>query len=267
MLKRLFAIGLLGGVIWTAAYVTDLSVKAQAPERLTPILVELFTSEGCSSCPPADAFLETLDRLQPIHGAELIVLSEHVDYWNHNGWRDPYSSHLYSERQNFYAQRFGRDSVYTPQMVVDGSREFLGSDSRSADAVLAQALKVAKIDIRLSNIAIAGTRDLKVRVETDTLSPSLTHNGSDVYVAVLVSHVESNVSSGENSGHTLTHTGVVRRLLKIGNVQPGQSFAKNIQVTLDSSLKRENLRLVAFVQEARVGRVIGATMKPVSQYK
>jgi hypothetical protein len=262
MTKRLGAVGILGATIWMAAWLlTEGRAQTPSSERPIPILVELFTSEGCSSCPPADALLEKLDRSQPVPGAELIVLSEHVDYWNYIGWKDPYSSHSYSERQSSYAQRFGRDTVYTPEMVIDGSHECLGSDARSADLAIVQALRTPKIGIRLSGIAIEGERDLKAHLETDILPMSLGQGESDIYVAVVFTHAESNVSAGENSGRTLTHTGVVKRLVKLGAVRSGQSFAKDLQMKLEAGTNRQNLRLVAFIQEPGAGRVMGATMQ------
>jgi hypothetical protein len=267
MIKRWGVLILLVWAIWAVGRMhTETRVHAQSSSGTTPILVELFTSEGCSSCPPADALLEKLERLQPVAGAELIILSEHVDYWNHIGWTDPYSSSFYSERQNEYAQRFGRGSVYTPQMVVDGSSEFVGSDARSADRAIVQALKAAKIGVRLSAISIEGGNEMKAHVETEALPASLGQSeGYDIYLAIALNHAETRVSGGENSGRTLMHRGVVRSLSKIGDLRPGQTFARDVQIKLEPGADPHNLRLIAFVQQPGAGKVLGATMQAMSK--
>src|ERR1700726_4581048 len=129
-----------------------IALTGRGDSSRTPVLVELFTSEGCSSCPPADALLEKLDRSQPVNGAELIVLSEHVDYWNDIGWKDPYSSHEYSERQRAYAARYGRSGIYTPQMVVDGHAELVGSDELGAIEAVEKETRFVKVPLSLSGV-------------------------------------------------------------------------------------------------------------------
>jgi len=258
----MFLVAIILAVTWT---LTATHAGAEGSAQRIPVLVELFTSEGCSSCPPADALLESLDRAQPVVGAELIVLSEHVDYWNYIGWRDPYSSHLYSERQSSYARRLGRDGVYTPQMVVDGTREFVGSDARSATQALAEAAKAPKIRVQLSAGSVDPMKGVAARVETDVLPLSYGADEAEVYVAIALNHAESKVLRGENSGRRLTHAAVVRRLVKVGTIRPGQSFGADVQVKLDPGDGLQELRLIAFVQEPRSGRVVGATVQAVGK--
>src|SRR3954463_5560674 len=125
----------------------DAGTDSRAARVRVPVVVELFTSEGCSSCPPADALLARLDETQPVEGAEVIALAQHVDYWNQLGWSDPFSSHELSERQGEYARAFGRDGVYTPQMVVDGRAEFPGGNSGRAFDAIAEAAREQKAEV------------------------------------------------------------------------------------------------------------------------
>jgi hypothetical protein len=232
-----------------------LSATPDLTQNASPILVELFTSEGCSSCPPADRLLQQLDQSQSIGGAQVIVLSEHVDYWNSIGWKDPYSSEFFSKRQGAYASHFGTSSVYTPQMVVDGSAEFVGSDSNLANRALEKARSAAKISLQLSSVTVEkGTLRAHVLAE---VSPK----PADVFFVIALSHAESQVSRGENSGRHLTHVAVVQQLEKIGSMEPGKEFVKDVELKLPPGADSSNLRAIAFIQEFGPGRVLGATLK------
>jgi hypothetical protein len=255
------AIAILSITAWVS---TRGSKPARAADARVPVLVELFTSEGCSSCPPADKFLEKLDR-QPISGAEMIVLSEHVDYWNHIGWKDPYSSHIYSDRQSVYATRFGLDSVYTPQMVVNGSAEFVGSNSALAQKAFANAVHMPKIPVRLSSVSLGPDQTLRARVEAEALPLSFREPGAEVYVVLALNQAKSHVSGGENGGRTLSHVAVVRDLVKVGPLKHDEGFAQDVQLKLESGLDSRNLRLIAFVQAPKQGRVLGAAEQLIIQ--
>jgi hypothetical protein len=222
----------------------------------TPVLIELFTSEGCSSCPPADALLERLDRTQPVPGAEVIVLSEHVDYWNYIGWSDPFSSGQYSERQSAYSTHFRLNGVYTPQMVVDGRFELVGSDERGAVRAIEEARNAEKLTVRFSGVQLGAKNTISMHVETNALPASAGQTTASVLVAVADESDRSSVSDGENAGRTLTHVAVVRTLTSIGTVSSSGPFSRD--VTLDLGKRSvHDLRLVGIVQEREAGRLFG----------
>jgi hypothetical protein len=224
-----------------------------------PILIELFTSEGCSSCPPVDEFVRHIDETQPVAGAQLIVLSEHVDYWDHDGWKDKYSSAQFTERQNGYVHAMNLQTAYTPQMVVDGYIELKGS-SADIEQTFAKELKVAKIPVRITSAKIDAPSQLRVKIEADAPEK----HGGAVWIAVALDHAASQVSAGENSGKQLQHVAVVEELRKVGKLDKGKPFSQDIAVKLKPDTDPKNLRIIAFIQESNEGKVLGATGVKVS---
>jgi hypothetical protein len=214
-------------------------VTASADSSRAPVLVELFTSEGCSSCPPADRLLQKLD-------SQAIVLSEHVDYWDHLGWKDRFSQHAFTVRQESYASLFHLDSTYTPEMVVDGATEFVGNDSARAAEEIAKAARHPKAQITLARTA---SNTLQISIDS---APA----AGEVMLALADPTAQSQVAAGENQGHTLAHIAVVRSLRKVGSVKRGVPYRAEIPLPPDSAAQR----IVVFVQEDARYRVTAAAL-------
>jgi hypothetical protein len=225
----------------------------------TPVLVELFTSEGCSSCPPADALLAKLDRIQPVPGAEIIVLGEHVDYWDELGWHDRFSSHQFTDRQNQYSSRLHFDSAYTPQMIVDGTDQFVGNDSAHALRAIQHAAQASKLPLTLSRPVVDGNR-ISATVST-TAPPAQLHG--DLYAALVDPTDTTDVRHGENGGHQLQHVGVVRVMQRIGSLKDlGAPHEFSLKAPADAV--PANMRVVVFAQSGGQGAVLGAAMGATS---
>jgi hypothetical protein len=225
------------------------SPKNEIQTAKQTVLVELFTSEGCSSCPPADRALAFLDKEQPVPQAEIVTLAFHVDYWDDGGWKDAFSSPFFTQRQEFYAKKLKVDSIYTPQMVVDGQTEFVGSDSGSAAKAITDAAKTQKGKIELVK------NEDKVTLRIAELPE---HENVTVYLAIAEDDLTSNVGRGENSGKTLAHRSVVRDLKAVGSLDSGQKTAEIETVfQLNANWKRENLKVIAFVQENGSRKILG----------
>lgn len=235
-------------------------------DNRVPVIVELFTSEGCSSCPPADEVLTRLSRMQSVSNARVIALGEHVDYWNNLGWVDPFSSPAFRARQNDYAAVFHVDSVYTPQMVVNGRAEFVGDDMGRALSEIGRAAKqpAAKIVLKLAQNAkdpemvelAIDIRELPpVNIRNKPGAPSL-----DVFLAVTEDNLSSDVKRGENAGVTLRHVAVVRSFGIVGSIDPREKdmFAMKPTLKIPAAWKRKDLHAVVFIQERATRKILGA---------
>jgi hypothetical protein len=223
------------------------------------VVVELFTSEGCSSCPSADTLLKELSETQPVAGAQVVALEEHVDYWNQLGWTDPFSSNQYSLRQSQYASSFKDRGVYTPQMVVDGAKEFVGSRGREALAAIEEAARQIKTPIGLKEVTgREGSTAIRIAIPASAVDG----NGKqgEVWLAVTESDLHSDVKAGENSGETLQHAPLVRELRKLGDLRAQEGASLQSSIKLDKKWKSENVAIVVFLAEKHTGKIFGASM-------
>jgi hypothetical protein len=223
----------------------------------TPVVVELFTSEGCSDCPPADVVLQQLIDTQPVAGAEVIALGEHVDYWDQQGWKDRFSSTALTFRQRLYGARFALDSIYTPQIVVDGRRQLVGSDRGAAIKAIASAAAIAHARVQLE-VEPLGVSLIAATVTVRDLSALARGDQADVIVVLTEDHLSSQVTRGENHGRTLTHAAVVRATTTIDRVSSGEWTLRG-NMSIAPEWNRDELKLVALVQEQRSRAILGAS--------
>lgn len=214
----------------------------------SPVVVELFTSEGCSSCPPADALLVKLSQMQGQNLPQVVVLGEHVDYWNGLGWKDRFSSHEFTERQQDYAQHFGLQSPYTPQMVIDGKRQIVGNDVAGVGHLIDEAAKQEKM------VKIGCDQDPLGHYTIGIQAPNVK---AKVFLVITEDGLSTEVKGGENGGRTLSHAGVVRELRPLGSLSNGK-FEKDLWLKMKPEWNPRNVKAVVFVQENDFGPIIGA---------
>jgi hypothetical protein len=254
-MSPLHPIALIATLSGAFAIAPAISSAQTAYMSRTPVLVELFTSEGCSSCPPADALLAKLNQSQPIAGAEIIILGEHVDYWDGQGWRDRFSSHQYTDRQAQYCERLRVDSgSYTPQMVVDGTDQFVGNDAPHAVRAIQHAQQTPKLNLTLSEPVVDG-RKISASVSIPT---STAQTKGDLYAALVDPTDVTEVRGGENGGRRLQHAGVVRILQRVGTMKDLDKGPVSFSLNAPADAKPAGMRIVVFAQQSGQGAVLGA---------
>ena len=251
LIRNQFVGAVLLVIAATAATPSGAHHPAPAPVASGVALVELFTSEGCSSCPPADALLERLVHDADASGRPVYALSLHVDYWDQLGWRDPFSSAAHTQRQSRYARRFGLSSIYTPEIVVNGDGECVGSNASAVQAQVDRALSHASEATPQLSVKASG-QELRVRCSVPR-SPQ----GATLNVAWVQSRAVSAPNAGENGGRTLRHANVVRELETV-ELKPGFD-----DVIVLHRRDAEDGEVIGWVQAADLGSVLGAGAVPV----
>lgn len=227
------------------------AVPACAQQRT--VLLELFTSEGCSSCPPADKLLQQLSNTRTAKGDLILVLSEHVTYWNSLGWRDPFSTDNATARQQAFVDRLHTTEVYTPQMVVNGEAEVLGSDRNAISTAIQKLHRPTNASIKIGSAHSAG-KDLAVSFSVAGITSLV-----DVYVAITEDTVSSTVPRGENSGRTLTHVNVVNSLTKVAT----RSAAGDNTVHVPAPADSRKHHIVVFLQQPNFGPILTVDSTPL----
>ncbi len=237
-------------------------VAGARPPQQSPtsvVIVELFTSEGCSSCPPADALLEQIHLKQTASGQLIVGLSEHVTYWDHLGWRDAYSDQAFTDRQNAYVQRFADQGPYTPQMVLNGREQFLGSDAAALQRALLADAKRPHAQLKIEAVAR--------KEDGAELTFSLSGSGSrqlDI-IALLTDNLDhSSVLRGENVGRSLEHVSVARSLARVAVVRGDGE--QSIHLSFRKDLENERIskhHLVVIAQEPGQGAILAAATMPI----
>ena len=230
---------------------------AQAPR--VPVLVELYTSEGCSSCPPADAFLESLSRDQPVPRAQIIPVGFHVDYFNDLGWKDAFSSPTFTARQRSYSPVFG-DNLYTPQIVVDGHDVIEGTAKDKASRLIESAAGRPHLPVGVTARLVAD----RIRLSIDLPAAPVKTEKIQLIAAITEDGLSSVVTRGENDGRTLHHVAVARTVEALDSLGATGSVVEK-QLPVGKGWGLAGLKAVVWLQGAKSRQVYGAAAAPITR--
>jgi hypothetical protein len=236
------------------------SSNSETNEKAKAVLIELFTSEGCSSCPPADDLLCQINGKRTDTGQLIVGVSEHVTYWNAQGWTDPFSLSVSTERQDEYGRRFGLESVYTPQMIINGETQIVGSDS----AALLHALKSEAPKESLSvQIVSAGIEKNVLNIDF-IVTGSAPGRGAEIFAILAEDETTSKVLHGESSGRTLSHVAVAQSIMRIATIKTSTERTVHLPLSTSAQMPSGTGRhLILFAQASGLGKVLGVDTKPL----